>query len=80
MKVFGKAYGFKSLLGTILLSAFTSIIVEISGGKGFLDYSEPLSVWLSALFGGVAMGAGIGFVMKGGANTGGTDIIAQRVN
>ena len=80
MKVFGKIYGFKSLLGTILLSAFTSILVDISGGVGFLDYSEPLSVWLSALFGGVTMGAGIGFVMKGGANTGGTDIVAQILN
>ena len=80
MKIFGKVYGFKSLLGTILLSAFTSVLVDISGGDGFLDYTEPVSVWLSALFGGVIMGAGIGFVMKGGANTGGTDIIAQIVN
>ena len=80
MKVFGKVYGFKSLVGTVLLSAFTYVLVKISGGDGFLDYSEPLSVWLSALFGGVVMGAGIGFVMKGGANTGGTDIIAQILN
>ena len=80
MKVFGKVYGFKSLVGTVLLSAFTYVLVKISGGDGFLDYSEPLSVWLSALFGGVIMGAGIGFVMKGGANTGGTDIIAQILN
>ena len=80
MKVFGKVYGFKSLVGTILLSVFTYVLVRIDGGDGFLDYSEPLSVWLSALFGGVIMGAGIGFVMKGGANTGGTDIIAQILN
>lgn len=80
MKVFGKVYGFKSLVGTVLLSAFTYVLVKISGGDGFLDYSEPLSVWLSALFGGVIIGAGIGFVMKGGANTGGTDIIAQILN
>ena len=80
MKIFGKVYGFKSLLGTILLSGFTTILVKVSGGNGFLDYSDSLSVWLSALFGGVTMGAGIGFVMKGGANTGGTDIIAQIIN
>lgn len=80
MKVFGKVYGFKSLVGTVLLSAFTYILVLVSGGDGFLDYSEPVSVWLSALFGGVVMGAGIGFCMKGGANTGGTDIIAQILN
>lgn len=75
--IFGKRYGFKSLVGTVLLSAFTTILVDISGGNGFMDYSEPVSVWLSALFGGVIMGAGIGFTMKGGANTGGTDIVAQ---
>jgi len=80
MKVFGKAYGLKSLIGTLLLSGFTTLLVDLSGGNGFLDYTDPLSVWLSALFGGVAMGAGIGFVMKGGANTGGTDIIAQILN
>ena len=80
MKVFGKTYGVKSLLGTVLLSVFTSILVDVSGGYGFLDYSDPLSIWLSALFGGVFMGAGIGFVMKGGANTGGTDIVAQILN
>lgn len=80
MKVFGKMYGLKSLIGTILLSVFTSILVNFSGGEGFLDYSQPISMWLSALFGGVFLGAGIGFVMKGGANTGGTDIIAQILN
>ena len=80
MKVFGKVYGFKSLLGTVLLSAFTTVLVDISEGNGFLDYSNPVSLWMSALFGGITMGAGIGFVMKGGSNTGGTDIIAQIVN
>lgn len=80
MKIFGKVYGLKSLVGTVLLSTFTSILVDVSGGGGFLDYTEPLSTWLSALFGGVTMGAGIGFVMKGGANTGGTDIVAQILN
>lgn len=80
MKVFGKMYGLKSLVGTILLSAFTTLLVDVSGGNGILDYSDSVSLWLSALFGGVIMGAGIGFVMKGGANTGGTDIIAQILN
>lgn len=80
MKVFGKLYGLRSLVGTLLLSFFTSLLVDISGGGGFLDYNEPVSMWLSALFGGVIMGAGIGFVMKGGANTGGTDIVAQILN
>lgn len=80
MKIFGKVYGFKSLVGTVLLSVFTTILVDLTGGAGILDYSDSISMLLSAVFGGVIMGAGIGFVMKGGANTGGTDIVAQILN
>lgn len=80
MKIFGKVYGLKSLIGTILLSVFTTALVDISGGGGFLDYSDSVSMLLSSVFGGVMLGAGIGFVMKGGANTGGTDIVAQILN
>ena len=80
IRIFGKTYGIKALIGTVLLSVFTSLFVTISGGDGFLDYTNPVSVLLSAVFGGVAMGAGIGFTIKGGSNTGGTDIIAQIIN
>lgn len=80
MKIFGKRYGLKSLLGTVLLSAFTFVLIEIFGKEGILDYSQNINVLLGAVFGGVAMGMGIGFVMRGGANTGGTDILAQIVN
>lgn len=80
MKIFGKVYGFKSLVGTVLLSVFTTILVDLTGGVGILDYSDSISMLLSSVFGGVIMGAGIGFVMKGGANTGGTDIVAQILN
>lgn len=77
MKIFGAQYGVKSLLGTVLLSVFTSGICMVLGYDGILDYTHPMSVLLSALFGGVVMGGGIGLVMKSGSNTGGTDIIAQ---
>ncbi len=76
VKLFGKAYGLKSLIGTFALSAFTSLFSIIFGNEGILDYSAPLSIWLSCLYGGVIMGAGIGIVMKSGSNTGGTDIVA----
>lgn len=76
MRLFGKMYGLKSLIGTVLLSAFTSLWGHIFGYGGILDYSKDMSYWLSCLYGGVLTGAGIGFVMKGGSNTGGTDIIA----
>ncbi len=75
--IFGPQYGFKSLLGTLLLSAFTSIIEAQVGRFGLLDYTKELSTLLSAISGGSLMGIGVGLVMRSGANTGGTDILAQ---
>ncbi len=74
---FGKIYGLKTLLGTLLLSLFTFIFDLIFGVEGILDYSKDMSYWLSALYGGILSGIGMGLVFKAGANTGGTDIIAQ---
>jgi len=77
--IFGKKYGIRSLAGTIFLSLFTSLLNRFFGYGGMLSYDNVLSVLLSAIFGGVMMGIGIGLVMRSGANTGGTDIVAQIV-
>lgn len=75
--IFGKQYGVKSLAGTVLLSVFTTLINAWGGYDGVLDYSNPLSILLSAISGGVLMGLGVGLVLRSGANTGGTDILGQ---
>ena len=77
VRLFGKQYGVKTLLGSVLLSLFTSLWCRIFGYDGLLDYSKEMSMWLSVLYGGVLSGIGMGLVMKSGSNTGGTDIIAQ---
>lgn len=77
IKIFGKEYGLKSLLGTLLFSFFTMILTNIFGNEGIIDYSNYVSYLLSSIFAGILFGAGLGFVLKSGANTGGTDIIAQ---
>ncbi|MFA5468004.1 MAG: YitT family protein [Sphaerochaetaceae bacterium] len=77
LKIFGKRYGVTSLMGTLLLSLFTSLFGLLWGFEGFLSYDNPVDVLLSALFGGFLAGFGMGVVLKGGANTGGTDIAAQ---
>ncbi|MBL7005790.1 MAG: YitT family protein [Spirochaetia bacterium] len=77
LKIFGKRYGFKSLYGTIALSVGVSIYGFFLGYEGVLAYTDKTDILLSALFGGVIIGGGLGIVMKGGANTGGTDILAQ---
>ena len=77
LKIFGQQYGLKSLLGTILLSLFISLLNKCLGYQGILDLSKDSSHLLASLFGGVITGFGIGLVLKSGSNTGGTDIIAQ---
>lgn len=74
---FGKMYGVKTLAGTIMLSVFTMMWNRILGYDGILDYTKDMSFWLSALYGGIISGVGLGIVMRSGSNTGGTDILAQ---
>ncbi len=78
--VFGKKYGLKTLIGTLSLPLFTLLFNQIFGYDGILDYSKDISFLLSAIFGGLLTGLGIGIVMKSGSNTGGTDIIGQIVS
>lgn len=79
VKVFGSKYGLKVLVGTLMLSIWTSVIGNLTDYKGLLDYSDSVNVLLSAICYGVISGGGIGIVMRAGANTGGSDIIAQIV-
>ncbi len=80
LSVFGKRYGLKSLGGTFLLSFWVSLFGKLTSYGGLLPYTDRMDTLLSAVFGGVLLGSGIGIVMRSGANTGGTDIVAQIVS
>ncbi|HHU63604.1 MAG TPA: YitT family protein [Clostridiales bacterium] len=71
VKTLGGVFGLKSLIATILLSFFIDIIKV-----------EPLThdVMLASVYGGIAMGVGLGIVFKSGATTGGTDLAAKIVH
>ncbi len=77
---FGIAYGMKSIAGTILISLWTSFFGLLTGYNGILSYTDSLDLILSVVFGGGLVGGGVGLVMRTGANTGGTDIVAQIIN
>lgn len=66
----GKFIG-KTLFGTLMLSAWLAVIPVI-------DLAEN-DLMIAALFGGVCAGAGIGFVIRVGATTGGTDMVSALV-
>ena len=67
----GRIFAFRSLVATILFSVLIDIlpIGPVS--------TDPL---LGTLFGGVVLGAGLGLILRGGATTGGTDMIARMVH
>lgn len=68
---FGKKFVGRTFFATIMLSVWLYIIpgVDLSGD----DYL------LAALFGGVFTGVGMGIVLRAGATTGGTDMVAALI-
>lgn len=58
----------KTLFGTIMMSVWLYILPALDMAEGDL--------MIAAIFGGVCAGAGIGFVIRVGATTGGTDMVS----
>ncbi|QEK11455.1 YitT family protein [Crassaminicella thermophila] len=76
LMVLGKKFGLKTAYGTLTLSLFIRLIITILGE----DIVGVEDLLLSALYGGVLMGVGIGLVFKGGGTTGGTDLAGAILN
>ena len=76
IKKLQRGYIYRSLIGTACFVAF------LSGWDALLDIKEPLvdDLLLSALFGGVVNGIGLGLTFRGRGSVGGTDIIALVLN
>lgn len=70
-KTMGRIFAFRSLLATVFFTGF----IDILPLKPMTD--DPL---LGALYGGVMLGAGLGLIMRGGATTGGSDMVARMVH
>lgn len=70
-KVKGKRFVWRTLVGTLLLSAWLYVIPSVDLAQG--DYI------LAALFGGVIDGAGIGMILLSKSTTGGTDMVATLI-
>ena len=69
LRVLGKNFIFKTLIGIALLSMFTEIFTLVP------IYTDNLI--LATVFGGGLYGIGIGMSFAAGASTGGTDIIGR---
>ncbi len=75
IRVLGRHYGVKSILGVVMFSALIDLFGYILPlGPATAD---PI---LACVFGGLLLGAGLGLVFRGGGSTGGVDIAAQILN
>ena len=70
-RTMGKIFAFRSMVATLLFSVLIDLLP--------LDpiSEDPL---LGTLFGGVLLGIGLGLILRGGATTGGSDMVARMVH
>ena len=71
---FGKYYLFKTFIVVILLSTFTDVLKEVLHVKSMTN-----DILLAAIFGGIFIGLGVGFVIKGRSSTGSTSVVGEIV-
>jgi uncharacterized membrane-anchored protein YitT (DUF2179 family) len=72
---FGKRYTLKTFLTMLLLSFFTDFFKEVLHLKPLVD-----DILLGAIFGGIFIGLGVGFIMKGKSSTGSTSVVGELVS
>ena len=70
-RAMGRIFVFRSLVATILFSVFIDLLPL---------RPVTLDPLLGTLYGGVLLGIGLGLIMRGGATTGGSDMIARMVH
>ncbi|HNQ68806.1 MAG TPA: YitT family protein [Bacteroidales bacterium] len=76
IKILGPKFGWKTVLGFISLAVFVDLLTYFHGDTPLVE-GDAL---LSAIFGGVLIGVGLGLVFKSKATSGGTDIVAMIFN
>ena len=68
----GKKFALTTIISSFIYPIFLSMAQSIPG----IDKVTENNAMLAALYGGVLLGIGIGLVVRVGASTGGTDILA----
>jgi uncharacterized membrane-anchored protein YitT (DUF2179 family) len=75
IKIMGRKYGLRSLLGMVISSVLIDFFYEVLKLKSATD-----NAILAAIYGGFMLGVGLGLVFRGRASTGGSDILGQILN
>ncbi len=79
LKVLGKGFGIKTVYAIIVTSLFFEFLPDIIPASFIQEIAISNGKLLSAIFGGVLSGFGVGLCFSQGGSTGGTDIIALMI-
>jgi uncharacterized membrane-anchored protein YitT (DUF2179 family) len=74
--ILGKAFGAKTAYATLMLSFFLRLFIILFGST----FTLTSDILLAAVYGGVAMGVGLGLIFRLGGTTGGTDLAGAILN
>ncbi|MBN2663669.1 MAG: YitT family protein [Bacteroidales bacterium] len=72
-KILGPRFGAKTVVGFVSLAIFTDVLENLWGNQPLVE-NQPL---LSAIYGGLLIGLGLGLVFRSRATSGGSDIVAM---
>ena len=72
-KILGPRFGAKTVVGFISLAIFTDVLIGLWGNQA-LVVDQP---FLSAVYGGLLVGIGLGLIFRTKATSGGSDIVAM---
>lgn len=84
LRVFGRMFGMKTIFAALLVPLLMNIMTHFIGSDpvtmfgGHMDLTDDM--FLVCIFGGVLIGAGMGFIIRTHATSGGTDIVAMLIN
>ena len=73
--VLGKKFALTTIISTFVYPTFLSVVRQIPGVADMTD-----NIMLPTIYGGALLGLGIGLIVRVGASTGGTDILALVFN
>ena len=80
LKVLGKTFGVKTIIGVVLGTIFLRVFPDIIPMDLIQDIAISNGKLLCAIMGGVCTGAGIAITFTQGGSSGGTDIVALMIN
>lgn len=74
-KLLGRAFAVRTLIAIVLSGLFIDLLAEV-----FVLSAVSNNTLLAALYGGIAVGCGVGLILRGNASAGGSTVIAKIVS